>query len=89
MRNLDTSSGAGMHDWGHFEWTPTGRDLLTNAKKAGMGGTQKVEGDASVHVSFDNLPGYAKAYMKHGGMFKNSSVDWGTPMPTSNPSGAM
>jgi hypothetical protein len=27
MRNLDTSSGAGMHDWGHFEWTPTGRAL--------------------------------------------------------------
>jgi uncharacterized membrane protein YgcG len=25
MRNLDTSSGARMHDWGHFEWTPTGR----------------------------------------------------------------
>lgn len=24
MRNLDTSSGASIHDWGHFEWTPTG-----------------------------------------------------------------
>ncbi|MBR0753511.1 hypothetical protein JQ604_15085 [Bradyrhizobium jicamae] len=22
MRNLDTSSGASIHDWGHFEWTP-------------------------------------------------------------------
>jgi hypothetical protein len=26
MRNLDTSSGARMHDWGHFEWTPAGID---------------------------------------------------------------
>ena len=30
MRNLDTSSGAGMHDWGHFEWSPTGRAAASN-----------------------------------------------------------
>jgi len=24
MRNLDPSSGSRKHDWGHFEWTPTG-----------------------------------------------------------------
>jgi hypothetical protein len=23
-----------MHDWGHFEWTPTGRQLVETAKKA-------------------------------------------------------
>jgi hypothetical protein len=62
------------------------RDLLANARGAGMGGSpQKVEGDASVRVSFDNMPTGAKAYMQHGGMFKTGTVDWGTPMPASNP----
>ena len=35
MRNLDTSSGAGMHDWGHFEWTPTGRGKAPSDIAAG------------------------------------------------------
>jgi hypothetical protein len=32
---LDTSSGAGMHDWGHFEWTPTGRGKAPSDVAAG------------------------------------------------------
>jgi Phage tail lysozyme len=34
MRNLDTSSGAGMHDWGHFEWSPEGKKQVEEAAKA-------------------------------------------------------
>jgi hypothetical protein len=48
MRNLDTSSGARMHDWGHFEWTPEAKSAAiagSNAAKsmpnigAAIGGT--------------------------------------------------
>jgi len=68
---------------------PPERNLLANAAKVpGMGGgAQKIEGDASVRVAFENMPAGAKAYMQHGGMFKTGTVDWGTPMPSSNPGG--
>ena len=36
MRNLDTTSGASMHDWGHFEWTPTGRRGTALADNRGI-----------------------------------------------------
>jgi hypothetical protein len=63
------------------------RNLLANANKAGVGGVQKVEGDASVRVAFENMPAGAKAYMQHGGMFKTGTVDWGHAMPASDPGG--
>ena len=67
--------------------TGGGRDLLSNANKAGVGGIQKIEGDASVRVAFENMPAGAKAYMQHGGMFKTGTVDWGHAMPASDPGG--
>jgi hypothetical protein len=71
------------------KYTGPERNLLSNANKAGVNGDpQKVEGDASVRVAFENMPSGAKAYMQHGGMFKQGTVDWGTPMPSSNPGGA-
>jgi hypothetical protein len=60
------------------------RDLLSNAQSAGVGGVQKVEGDASLNVAFENAPAGAKAYMKYGGMFKDAKVDWGPQMPRSD-----
>ena len=50
MRNLDTSSGAHMHDWGHFEWTPESyakNDHAPAATAAGAGAT----GGASPGIS--------------------------------------
>ena len=63
------------------------RDLLANARNSGVAGTQKIEGDASVRVAFENMPAGAKAYMQHGGMFKTGTVDWGHAMPSSDPGG--
>jgi hypothetical protein len=63
------------------------RDLLANARNSGVAGTQKIEGDASVRVAFENMPAGAKAYMQHGGMFKTGTVDWGHAMPASDPGG--
>ena len=37
MRNLDTSSGAHMHDWGHFEWTPADKAALAKNAPTGAG----------------------------------------------------
>jgi hypothetical protein len=57
------------------------------AKKFGIGGAQKVEGDASLRVAFENAPPGAKAYMQYGGMFKSAKVDWGHPTSPSDPGG--
>jgi hypothetical protein len=35
---------------------PFWRDLLESAQKYGIGGTQKVEGDASPRVTYENAP---------------------------------
>jgi hypothetical protein len=53
----------------------------------GISGTQKVEGDASLKIAFENAPAGAKAYMQYGGMFKSAKVDWGHPMSPSDPGG--
>jgi hypothetical protein len=45
MRNLDTSSGAGMHDWGHFEWTPEGKRAVQEAAKATKGAAEAMHGE--------------------------------------------
>jgi hypothetical protein len=65
------------------------RDLLATAQRSGDrgGSAQKVEGDASLRVAFENAPPGAKAYMKYGGMFKKAKVDWGHPMSPSDPGG--
>jgi hypothetical protein len=39
MRNLDTSSGASLHDWGHFEWTPARRATAAEMATRRGGGT--------------------------------------------------
>ena len=43
MRNLDPTSGSTVKDWGHFEWTPTGRapvgETQTAAAAPAAGGT--------------------------------------------------
>jgi hypothetical protein len=36
---------------------------------------------------FGAAPAGAKAFMKYGGMFKSGMVDWGHPIPASNPGG--
>jgi hypothetical protein len=78
-RGLDPNTGEAVN---------RDRSLLANANKAGMGGgPQKIEGDASVRVAFENMPAGAKAYMQHGGMFKTGTVDWGHAMPSSDPGG--
>jgi hypothetical protein len=46
-----------------------------SAQKSGIGGTQKVEGDASLRIAFENAPAGAKAYMQYGGMFKSAKVE--------------
>lgn len=61
MRNLDTSSGASMHDWGHFEFSPLaynrnahGASAAAPGASAGVGST--VTGTASwyaPHTGFD------------------------------------
>jgi hypothetical protein len=66
---------------------PFWRDLLESAQKYGIGGTQKVERDASLRVAFENAPPGAKAYMQYDGMFKLAKVDWGHPMSPSDPGG--
>jgi hypothetical protein len=62
MRNLDTSSGAHMHDWGHFEWTPDGKKnpaaAAANAGPTGAGGS--VADRETVKGSwFGNAPGWS------------------------------
>ena len=66
---------------------PFRRDFLGIAQKSGIGGAQKVEGDASLRVAFENAPPGAKTYMQYGGMFKKAKVDWGHPMSPSDPGG--
>jgi hypothetical protein len=67
---------------------PFWRDLLESAQKYGIGGTQKVEGDASLRVAFENAPPGAKTYTRYtAACFKKAKVDCGHPMSPSDPGG--
>jgi hypothetical protein len=68
---------------------PEGRDLISNANKAGMaGGQQKIEGGADLRVAFENAPSGMKAHLKNWGIFGDGGkVDWGHPMSPSDPGG--
>jgi hypothetical protein len=80
----DWGGGPGGHEGARrFRESQQGqvnRDLLANNNAM----THKVEGNASVDVNFSNAPPGAKAYMKYGGMFKQGTTSWGTPMPNSD-----
>jgi hypothetical protein len=64
------------------------RDLLANGAAAGItGAPPKLEGSADLRVAFENARAGAKASIKYGGLFKSGTVDWGHPMPATNPGG--
>jgi hypothetical protein len=44
---------------------PFWRDLLESAQKSAIGGTQKMEGDASLRVAFENVPPSLRAIRRH------------------------
>jgi hypothetical protein len=84
MRNLDTSSGAHMHDWGHFEFSPTGTAPFTNAK--GLGGAHlsdrvKHGTHHKLSVDFNNMPkGTRTGYSGDPGLFKEVKLNRGRAM---------
>jgi len=93
MRNLDPSSGSTVRDWGHFEWTPTGRAT----KVAGRGGDDidpaksreaidkdraqrtTVEGSGKITVDV-NAPKGTNVGAEASGLFKEVAVNRQTQM---------
>jgi hypothetical protein len=85
MRNLDTSSGASMHDWGHFEFSPTGDAPFTNAKGLGGGAHMSDRVKHGTHhklsVDFTNMPkGVRTGYSGDKGLFKEVKLNRGRAM---------
>jgi hypothetical protein len=87
MRNLDTSSGANMHDWGHFEWTPTGKDTAVADRSAlskpldrsALNDNNKIHSTGKLDVSVNAPPGTKVNY--HGqNLLKNTSMQRQTQM---------
>ena len=85
MRNLDTSSGAGMHDWGHFEWTPTAvasnRSTIDDCDRRA---THKVEGNGTLTANI-NAPPSTHVSVAGGGIFKRIRVNRQVQMPKAAP----
>jgi hypothetical protein len=53
MRNLDTSSGARMHDWGHFEWSPTGRAPKSQPAPVKSSSLAPLSGDTKLAINLN------------------------------------
>ena len=79
LRNLDTSSGAHMHDWGHFEWTPT--QIATARRAIDKAETQKhkVEGSGKITVDV-NAPKGTNVGAEAKGLFKSVAINRQTQM---------
>ena len=77
MRNLDTSSGASMHDWGHFEWTPT--SIETARRAIDKSASTKVEGSGKITVDV-NAPKGTNVGAEAKGLFKSVAINRQTQM---------
>jgi hypothetical protein len=86
MRNLDTSSGASMHDWGHFEWTPTDRTQIADRSalskpldRSALNDNNRIHSTGQLDVSVNAPPGTKVNY--HGqNLLKNTSMQRQTQM---------
>ena len=87
MRNLDTSSGAGMHDWGHFEWSPARRK--TDAEMAQPSSVAPMNANGAPSQTLKTWPSEASQPPKAlGDSLSDTARDPGSARPSLAPAGS-